>query len=87
MDLTRNYEWSKKSLEWIVEDGASGILAVPWLREESASHHVKFGNLDPEILKSKGSPGTSTGGPPLEAVWRIMLTWRNVLRTKMGKWR
>ena len=42
---------------------------------------VKFGDLDPEILKSKGGPGASSGGPPLGAVWRPMLTWRRMLRT------
>ena len=42
---------------------------------------VKFGDLDPEISWSKGGPGDSSGGPPLGAVWRPMLTWRRVLRT------
>ena len=52
---------------------------------------VSFGDLEPEISWSKGGPGTSTGGPPLEAVWRPLLTWRRVVRTivpvKMGKGR
>ena len=33
------------------------------------------------ILKSKRGPGASTGGPPLEAVWHPLLSWRRVLRT------
>ena len=42
---------------------------------------VSFGDLEPEISWSKGGPGPSTEVPPLEAVWRPMLTWRRVLRT------
>ena len=38
--LTKSYLWSKKSLEWIVEDGALGNLAPPGHREESASRQI-----------------------------------------------
>ena len=35
-----------------------------------------FGGLEPEISLSKGGPGVPTGGPPLEPIWRPMVTWR-----------
>ena len=34
-----------------------------------------------EISSVKGGVGVQTGGPPLEPVWRPMVTWRRVLRT------
>ena len=42
---------------------------------------VLFGGLELEISRSKGGPGLSSGGPPLEPIWRPMVTWRRMLRT------
>ena len=75
-----------KRLGYLNTSRQDGDMAL--IPSETASKNIRtqtqdvsFGGLDPEILRSKGCPGLSTGGPPLEAVWLPMLTWRRMLRT------
>ena len=43
---------------------------------------ILFHGFEPEISWVKGESPPQTGGTPPEPIWRHLVTWRRVLRTK-----